>query len=127
MLIDKSVIKMYEKKITHMHVDKYRHLAFQIDQFYKQNGYIDIADLITYLESDVESIKTIGEITSLDLPIEINDEEIEDYLNNIREYNEKEQAKIYKDKLKNEVDIKKKIELANKALEIKRRREEHGR
>mgnify|MGYP003305625422 CR=1 FL=1 len=56
--IDKSVIKMYEKKITHMGVDKYRHLAFQIDQFYKTNGYIDTADLITYLESDLESIKT---------------------------------------------------------------------
>jgi len=127
MLIDKTVIKMYEKKITHMQVDKYRHLAFQIDQFYKTNGYIDTADLITYLESDTESIKTIGEITSLDLSGETNYEEIEDYLNNIREYNEKEQSKIYKEKLKKEVDIKKKLELANKALEIKRRREEHGR
>ena len=127
MLIDKTVIKMYEKKITHMGVDKYRHLAFQIDQFYKTNGYIDIADLITYLESDTESIKTIGEITSLELSSEVNYEEIEDYLNNIREYNEKEQSKIYKEKLKKEVDIKKKLELANKALEIKRRREEHGR
>ena len=127
MLIDKAVIKMYEKKITHMQVDKYRHLAFQIDQFYKTNGYIDTADLITYLESDIESIKTIGEITSLELSDEINYEEIEDYLDNIREYNEKEQSKIYKEKLKKEVDIKKKIELANKALEIKRRREEHGR
>ena len=127
MLIDKAVIKMYEKKITHMQVDKYRHLAFQIDQFYKTNGYIDTADLITYLESDIESIKTIGEITSLELSDEINYEEIEDYLDNIREYNEKEQSKIYTEKLKKEVDIKKKIELANKALEIKRRREEHGR
>jgi len=127
MLIDKAVIKMYEKKITHMQVDKYRHLAFQIDQFYKTNGYIDTADLITYLESDIESIKTIGEITSLELSNEVNYEEIEDYLDNIREYNEKEQSKIYKEKLRKEVDIKKKIELANKALEIKRRREEHGR
>ena len=110
-----------------MQVDRYRHLAFQIDQFYKQNGYINVSDLITYLNNDMESIKTIGEITSLELSEEINYEEIEDYLNNIREYNEKQQTKIYKDKLKNEVDMKKKIELANKALEIKRRREEHGR
>jgi len=127
MLIDKSVIKMYEKKITHMPTDKYRHLAFQIDQFYKENGYIDTADLITYLSDDIESIKTIGEITSLELANEINYEEIEDYLENIKEFNEKEQTKIYKEKLKKEVDIKKKIELANKALEIKRRRIENGR
>ena len=58
---------------------------------------------------------------------EVNYEEIEDYLDNIREYNEKEQTKRYKDKLKNEVDYSKKIELAKKALEIKRRREENGR
>ena len=127
MLIDKDVIKMYEKKITHMQVDRYRHLAFQIDQFYKNNGYINVADLITKLNNDNESIKTIGEITSLELSEEVNYEEIEDYLNNIKEYNEKQQTKIYKEKIKTEVDIKKKIELANKALEVKRRREEHGR
>lgn len=127
MLISKEVIKMYEKKITHMPTEKYRHLAFQIDYFYKQNGYIDVADLITYLGDDSESIKAIGEINSLDLDSEINYEKIEDYLNNIREYNEKEQVNIYKSKLKNEVDYKKKLELANKALESKRRREEYDR
>ena len=127
MLIDKAVIKMYEKKITHMPTDKYRHLAFQIDQFYKENGYIDTADLITSISTDTESIKTIGEITSLDLVEEVNYEEIEDYLENIREYNEKQQTRRYKEKLKQEVDYNKKIELAKKALEIKRRREENGR
>ena len=50
-----------------------------------------------------------------------------EYLMNIREYNEREQTNIYKEKLKKEMDIKKKLELANKALEIKRRREENGR
>lgn len=125
MLINKDVIKMYEKKITHMPTEVYRHLAFQIDYFYKENGYIDVADLITYLNDDIESIKAVGDITSLNLSNEINYEEIEDYLNNIREYNEKEQSNIYKNKIKNEADYKKKIELANKALEIKRRREEN--
>ena len=125
MLQNKDVIKMYEKKITHMPTEKYRHLAFQIDYFYKQNGYINVADLITYLKDDLESIKTVGEITSLDLSNDVNDEQIEDYLNNIREYNEKEQTNLYKNKIKTELDYKKKIELANKALEIKRRREEN--
>lgn len=127
MLISKDVIKMYEKKITHMPTEVYRHLAFQIDYFYKENGYINIADLITYLADDEESIKAVGEISSLNLPQEINYEEIDDYLNNIREYNEKEQSNIYKNKLKQEMDYKKKLELANKALEIKRRREQYDR
>lgn len=127
MLQSKDVIKMYEKKITHMPTESYRHLAFQIDCFYKQNGYIDVSDLITYLNDDSESIKVIGEIVSLDLPSKINYEEIDDYLENIREYNEKEQSNIYKTKIKSEIDYKKKIELANKALELKRRRQENDR
>lgn len=127
MLLNNDVIKMYEKKITHMPTDIYRHLAFQLDYFYKENGYVNVADLITYLGDDIESIKALGEITNLNLSNEVNYDEIEDYLNNIREYNEKNQANIYKDKIKNEIDYKKKIEFANKALEIKRRREEYDR
>ena len=127
MLINTDVIKMYEKKITHMPTDIYRHLAFQIDYFYKTNKYINVADLITYLGDDKESIKIVGEITNLDLPEKVNFDEIEDYLQNIREYNEKNQSNIYKDKIKSETDLKKKIELANKAIELKRRREEYDR
>ncbi len=125
MLISKDVIKMYEKKITHMPTETYRHLAFQIDYFYKEHGYINTADLITFLNDDVDSIKALGEITSLELPLEVNFEEIDDYLDNIREYNEKEQCKIYKNKLKVEMDYNKKLELANKALDIKKRREQY--
>ena len=127
MLISKDVIKMYQKKITHMPSEVYRHLAFQIDYFYKTNGYIDVADLITYLGDDTLSIKAIGDITSLDLSNEIDYEKIEDYLNNIKEYNEREQSNNYKTKIKQEIDYKKKLELANKALELRRRREENDR
>lgn len=125
MLQSTDVIKMYEKKITHMPTEIYRHLAFKIDCFYKENGFINIADFITYLKDDDKSLKAVGDITELDLPDKINYEEIEDYLENIREYNEKEQLKIYKDKMKDEKDYKKKLELANKAIEIKMRREEN--
>ena len=127
MLLSTDVIKMYEKKITHMPTEKYRHLAFQIDYFYKQNGFINVADLISFLDNDNESINTLGEITSLDLKEEIDLEQIDDYLGNIREYNEKNMLKEYKNKLKNETDFTKKIELANKAIELKRRKEEYDR
>lgn len=127
MLQSTDVIKMYEKKITHMPTEIYRHLAFQIDCFYKENGFINIADFITYLKDDNESIKTLGDITMLDLPENINYDEIEDYLNNIKEYNEKEQINIYKNKMKDEKDYKKKLEIAQKRIEIRKRREENVR
>lgn len=125
MLIDKNVIKMYEKKITHMPTPKYRHLAFQIDEFYKENGYINIADLISHLSGDSEALSTIGEISSLDYGDNINYDLISDYLDNIRKYNEKEQVKVYKEKMKNESEYKAKMDLALKRVELRKRREEN--
>ena len=52
---------------------------------------------------------------------------MEDYLSNIREYNEKEQKDVYKNKMKLEDDYDKKLELAKKRLDIKLRREENDR
>ena len=123
MLLSKDVIKMYEKKITYMPTEKYRHLAFQIDYFYKKNGFINVADLISFLGDDNESIKTLGEITSLNLDEKIDLDIIDDYLNNIRKYNEKNKLIDYKKKIKMETDYSKKLELANKAIELKRRQE----
>ena len=126
MLRSDMVIKVYDKKITHMPTAKYRHLAFQISYFYKQHGFINISDLITELRDDSESIKTIGEINTLDLKEEVDIDVIDDYLNNIREYNEKNEINKYKLELKQEVDLKKKVELAMKAIAFKKRREEEN-
>ena len=122
-----EVIKMYDKKITHMPTDRFRHLAFQISYFYKCNGYINVADLLTELNNDEESIKTIGEINILNLPDEYEIDQIDDYLENIKEYNEKNYISNLENKLKEEVDLKRKLELANKVVEMKMRREENGR
>lgn len=124
MLRSEMVIKIYDKKITHMPTPRYRHLAFQICFFYKEHGNINVSDLITELRDDEESIKTIGEINTLKLKEEIDVDAINDYLNNIREYNEKNESLKYKQELKQEVDLNKKIELAMKVVAFKKRREE---
>ena len=122
-----NAIKMYDKKITYMPTEKYRHLAFQINTFYKKYGYITIADLLTELRDDIESIKTIGELETLSLRDECDSDEIDDYLENIRLYNEQQQIKKYKNELKKEADFNRKIELANKLIENKLRSEENDR
>ena len=122
-----EVIKMYDKKITHMPTERFRHLAFKISYFYKCNGYINVADLLTELNDDEESIKTIGEINVLNLPDEYEIDQIDDYLENIKEYNEKNYISNLENKLKEEVDLKRKLELANKVVEMKMRREENDR
>lgn len=126
MLRSEDVVKIYDKKITHMPTERYRHLAFQINYFYKQHGYINEADLLTELRNDEESVKTIGEIISLNLKEDYDVEAIYDYLNNIREYNEKKESEKYKKELKEELDLNKKVELAKKAIAFKIRREENN-
>ena len=126
MLRNNTVIKVYDKKITHMPTERYRRLAFQINYFYKQHGYIDVAELLIDLRDDEESVKTIGEVNILNLNEECDMDAINDYLNNIREYNEKLEVTKYKQELKQELDLNKKIELAKKAIAFKVRREEEN-
>ena len=123
MLKSDKVIKIYEKKITHMPTDRYRKLAFKIDCFYKEYGYINMADFISYIHDDEESRSAVSEILRLNLKDEVDEEAILDYLNNIKSYNEKNLSNRYKKELKEETSLKRKIELAKKALAYKIRSE----
>lgn len=123
MLKSIDVIKIYEKKITFMPTDRYRKLALKIDCFYKEYGYIDVADFMSYINSDDVSINALSEILNLDLNDSYDEEAILDYLNNIKSYNDKTLSNKYKKELKEEVSLEKKIELANKAIEYKIRSE----
>ena len=125
MLHSGEVIKLYDKKITHIPEDDYRHLAFQISAFYKQNGYINEADLLTEVRDDDETIKTIGKISLLNLKSDYTIEEIDDYLNNIKQYNELEKIDKYKKEIAITNDLDTKIELANKLIAYKLRSEEN--
>lgn len=125
MLRDSEVIKIYDRKITHIPDDNYRHLAFQISAFYKQNGYINVADLLTEVHDDEETVKTIGQISSLNLRENYDKEEIEDYLNNIKEYNDLKQIDKYRSDLAMSHDLNEKLELANKLIAYKLRSEEN--
>ena len=119
-----NAIKMYDKKITHMPTDRYRHLGFQISSFFKQYGYIDVADLLTELREDAEALETIGELSCLGLHEEMKEEEIEDYLKNIQQYNENLQLDKYRMELSRSDDYDRKLELAQKLVSYKLRSEE---
>ena len=123
MLKDEKVIKIYEKKITYMPTERYRKLAFKIDFFYKQYGYIDIADFMTFLSDDEISGNTLNEIINLNLKEDVDDDAILDYLKNIKSYNDKNISNKYKKELQEESSLERKIELAKKALEYKIRSE----
>jgi DNA primase len=119
MLKSKEVIKIYNKKITFMPTEKYRHLAKEISYFYKSYNYINIADFLSFVSDSPSLLKTIGEIESLNLRDEYTIDEINDYINVIKEYNIKFETNRLKEKMKAEVDPVKKAAIAQKIVELK--------
>lgn len=119
MLRSKEVIKIYNKKISYMPTDRYRLLAREIAAFHKQYNDINIADFITYLCDKSDMMAALQEINSLNLKEEFTYDEIEDYINVIKEYNIKYVLNKYMKQLEQETDPLKKAEIGQKIIEIR--------
>ena len=119
MLDNEEVVKIYTKNVVYLPNEKYRTLAREITYFYKQNGYINIADIMTFVNNDNSLLETINKIISLDLKEEYSTEEIKDYINTIKDYNKKNEENRLKEKIRMEIDPIKKAALAQKIVEIK--------
>ena len=124
MLKNKTVIKAYNKKITFMPTNSYRKLAQEISLFYKNYGYINVADFLSEIASRADLVKALSEILQLPLKEEFKMEEIDDYLNAIREYNVNEEVKRLTAKMNKETEPLKKAIYAQKILDLKVRSEE---
>lgn len=122
MLKSKEVIKIYNNKMPYMPNEKYRLLAREIVSYYKINGIINTADLITELSKyNKDLVNVIGDIESSPFKDEYSLDEINDYINVIIEYNIKTKFKAIKEEMKNEPDPIKKAEIAQQMVELKMR------
>ena len=119
MLESADVIKMYNNKVTYMPKREYRMLAREISLFFKDNGYIDLSDLIDYIEGDDELSKIINDVSKANLKKYTN-AEIEDYINVIRDYNIKTETKRLKEQINEELDPIKQALIAQKIIDLKK-------
>ena len=119
MLESKEVIKLYNKKITYMPNDKFRFLAREISLYYKENNNFNVADFMTSIINSTETYNTLSYILSLDLKEGYTEEEINDYINVIKEYNINYQIKRLKEKMKNITDPIKQSEIAEEIIKLK--------
>lgn len=124
MLKSEEVIKMYDEKVTYMPNDLYRKLAYYISCFYKEYGYINIADIITYLSEYDGMVRVVGEIEGLSLKDDFTEKEIDDYIFTIKECSVKSEIARLQIDLKNEVDNLKKAEIGMKIFELKKMEQE---
>ena len=120
MLRNTEVIKMYNAKVAYMPTKEYRLLAREIKMFYKDNGFINEADLIDYVECDEEILKTLSKVEEANLKEKFSLEEIEDYIKVIKDYNIKYEVNRLKNQMKQELDPLKKAEIAQKIVNLKK-------
>ncbi len=120
MLNHVDVVKIYQKQVKFLATEKYRLLAKEINYFYKDNGYVSEADIFTYLRNDASLMKTLEEITSLDLKEEYTKEEIKDYVDAIFEYKVLNQIDYLKKEQKKTMDIERKKQIAEEIVELKK-------
>ena len=109
-------VEMYDKEVTYMPNDNYRKLATYISCFYKEHGFVNVADLMTYLYEFDGMKDIVSEILSLNLPDKCKKTDIKDCIFTIRDYN-----------IKNEISRlqkEQKQEIGKKILELKMKEQE---
>lgn len=120
MLNSAEVIKIYQKQVKFLNIEKYRLLAKEINYFYKDNGYISEADIVSLLRNNKELSETLNEIMSLPLKEEYSNEEITDYVNLINETKINNQIERFKLEIKRTNDTEKRKELLHEITELKK-------
>ena len=117
-------VEMYDKEVTYMPNDKFRKLATYISCFYKEHGFVNVADLITYLYEFDGMKEVVSEVISLNLPDKCNKNDIKDCIFTIRDYNIKNEISRLQKEQRNETDKLKKLEIGKKIVELKIKEQE---
>lgn len=121
MLKSTNVINIYENNISYLTNRNLSKIANKILDFYYKNNYISITDFLVYLEDNDELIKEVLRIDELNLPYEVQKEEIMDYIKTIEEGILKSEISNLKSEIKTETDVAKKIILLEKLTKLKKK------
>jgi len=120
MLKSSDVIKLCMRQLSSLPTKSYRDLERLIVTYYKEYGYINEADFMSYLiDKDEYYMNTLKQIQRLDLKENFTLDEIQDYIRVILEYNiESEHQRLLK-LLQETDDQGKRREIGQKMVELK--------
>jgi DNA primase len=123
MMNNPDYIKKFQRELNYFPDKTYKNIANDIIAFKQINGEFDLADFITYV-NDFSYKDLILEIINSYQNSENLEIDFENYLSIIREWVQERQIEKIKTELKNETDIKRKEELNDLIIQIKRGSEE---
>lgn len=121
MLKKEDAILLYKNKVSYLTNKTLALIAVKILDFYEQNHYVNATDFSLYLQDEDELIKEVLRIDSLDIPNDVSNEVIEDYINTIDEGILKREIKNTKDKISVETNVAKKVVLLEKLATLKKK------
>ncbi len=119
MLTQKEMTYKYEKTLPNFPTKICRFLVHEIMYFVKKYDTISISDFLNYLDSKTELVNLVGEILNSNDNEKYSIEEIPDCINVLKEYNLKNEINRLNELLKNEKDLERQVELANKIMSLK--------
>ncbi|MBQ1496432.1 MAG: DNA primase [Bacilli bacterium] len=119
MIHNNDIITYYYDNLSYLPDDIDRKLASEIVLFYKKYKSFNMQDFMTYLEDNNELVKRIIDIDELNIKNDFSIEEINEYIETIKEYEKKKQIKELSDKLKNESNEVVRKEIAKKIFDIR--------
>lgn len=120
MLIDKNVILMYKKRVKHLPDQEYRDLANDIRFFYDDYNYINVSDFMNTLLTNEVKMNTLSKVLSLNLNEKYKQEELDEYIKAVNDYNVLNNIKTLKEKVLNSNGQKTKTEIAEEILKIRK-------
>lgn len=118
MMNDKKYAMLYEAKAGFMFDKINRLIASYIVDYYRQYNVLEVADLINSIENE-KIVKTILEISSLNLPELENTKAIDDYIKIIKEKTKVERKKELERSLVETYDPKQKAKILEDIIALK--------
>ena len=123
MLKSGEVIQMVKNRSINLPTKEYRLLEREIEYFYNNNNYINVADFLTDLDESM--VPVVGQVLEQNLKDEYTNNLIIDYMNAIIEKNIDDEIDRLSKLIYAETDESKQAEMLKKIVELKGRRENH--
>lgn len=121
MLKNVEAIIIYQNNVSYLENKLLSKIAIKIMDFYDSNGYINITDFITYLQDDMDLINEVMRLDKFNLPDNVSDEELLDYVKTIDMGILKRRINSLNEKINTETNVQKKIELLNELVRLKKK------
>ena len=113
-------IKEYQNKLGFFSDPVYREIANEIVYYADENGEITVADFITYVNTKENIKDKVMEIVNDSINEEVTMEAMDEYINAVVKVMKKQEIQRLKLEMKKELDVDKKMKLAQQIAELKK-------